>query len=49
MDIVIIASVDEEDSVDPDSPTGLTEEAYLNLVDLLSGQGYGIMDVEKTP
>jgi len=47
MDITITVSVDEDGNVDSSDPTGLTNEAYEALVDLLSGQGYGVMDIEK--
>lgn len=44
MDIEITLSVDDDDMVDANDSTGLTEEAHDNLMNLLSGAGFGIVD-----
>jgi hypothetical protein len=47
MDIDIRVSVDNPNDVDVTDPTGLTEDAHDNLMNALSGLGFGLLDIEK--
>jgi hypothetical protein len=39
--------VDDENLVDEDHDMGITSAAWESLTDMLSGQGYGMLNVEK--